>query len=104
MKYKLVKSKIKDNCIEEYIRLHNELPAEIQKEFRKIGIKTVVCFLDGYDLYVFTEFIDDNASNLQDVTLTPVLNTFVEQLEIKVKDTAIEKIVTKNVFIFDDRE
>ena len=102
MKYKLVKSTIKDNCLKEYIRMHDELPDEIRNEFHNIGIKKVVCFVEGNDLYVFTEFVDENSEELEKVTDTPVLGEFCEKLEDTVKDNNAAKVRANPVFIFEN--
>lgn len=52
---RLVKSRIKDDCIADYLHIHDTIDPTVIEEYRKIGIKCISCFVDGYDLYVYSE-------------------------------------------------
>jgi L-rhamnose mutarotase len=55
---KLIKQRLKPECIDEYIKAHNEIWQELVDEYKNGGITQCSCFLDGTDLYVLMEYDD----------------------------------------------
>lgn len=92
---RLVKSRIRPGCRDIYIKMHNELPPEVAEEFRAIGTTKVVCFLDGDELFVYSEY-DDKADN----SIAQVTAQFVKELEEKCKDIEYGRRHLEKVFEF----
>jgi len=56
IKRALMKRKIKAGCLEEYIKRHDEIQPELTEEYKRLGIKAISCFINGYDLYIYSEY------------------------------------------------
>ena len=56
IKRKLVISRLKEECIEEYIGAHKNIWTELILEYKESGIKDISCFLNGRDLYVYIQY------------------------------------------------
>ena len=55
MKRTMFRSRLKPECVEEYVRLHREVWPELLDAYRKAGITRVGCYLNGLDLLVYSE-------------------------------------------------
>ncbi len=52
-------ARLKPECVDEYVRQHQNVPTDVLAAYRKAGITKVSCFLNGCDLIVFSEY-DEN--------------------------------------------
>lgn len=56
MKRMMHMGRIRPECRDEYLRLHNEIPQAVVENYRRHGITEIVCFLDGCDLLILTQY------------------------------------------------
>lgn len=92
----LLKSRIKEGCLEEYVRLHDEQRPELIAEYKRFGIQRLSCFIDGRDLYVLAEF--DESFDLEETPKKMPLDIeFSKSLE-PVKDWSVPVRVVKEVY------
>lgn len=49
-------SRLKPECVQEYIRWHQQVWPELLEVYRKAGIMQISCFLGGLDLVVYSEY------------------------------------------------
>lgn len=93
---RLVKSRIKDDCIVDYLRIHDTIDPAVIEEYRKIGIKCISCFVDGYDLYVYSEAEVDGEEAAKNMP-TPADDVLQSNL-YHVKDQTVPRRPIKEVF------
>jgi len=55
MKRIMSRSRLKPECVKEYVRLHREVWPDLLEAYRKAGITRIGCYLDGLDLLVYSE-------------------------------------------------
>ncbi len=63
--------KLKEECVDEYRRLHDNIWPELVKEYRENGMSEISCFLNKTDLYVFLQYEESVWKNV-DKTDLPV--------------------------------
>ena len=98
IKRRLIKSRIADDKTAEYIKIHDEASPALIEEYKKHGIKSLSCFVDGYDLYVYTEY-DDSFDNIPTGDSMPEDAAIQKKLEL-VKDNTVPRRQIKEVFHF----
>lgn len=49
-------SRLRPGCVQEYIRLHQQVWPELLEAYRQAGIIQISCFLNGLDLIVYSEY------------------------------------------------
>ncbi len=49
-------SRLKPECVQEYIGWHQQVWPELLDAYRKAGITQISCFLGGVDLVVYSEY------------------------------------------------
>ncbi len=49
-------SRLKPECVQEYVRWHQQVWPDLLEAYRKAGIKQICCFLGGLDLVVYSEY------------------------------------------------
>jgi len=88
---KLIKQRIKEECVDEYLEAHNNIWAELVAEYNAGGITQCSCFLDMLDLYVLIEYDDSKqiANNI-DPKWQEYMNTL--------KDITVETIDINEIF------
>jgi L-rhamnose mutarotase len=47
-------ARLRPECVQEYVRLHQQVWPELLAIYRQAGIRHVSCFLNGLDLVVYT--------------------------------------------------
>lgn len=52
----LTLDRLKADCIDEYSRLHREVPPELEELNRRCGVRQISSFLNGADLAVLIEY------------------------------------------------
>jgi L-rhamnose mutarotase len=88
---KLIKQKLKKECVNEYIQAHNNIWEDLVLEYSENGIVQCSCFLVDVDLYVFIELDDTKkGSNEVDKKWQEYMNSL--------KDLTIEPLEIKEVF------
>jgi L-rhamnose mutarotase len=56
MKRMMFHSRLKPECVKEYVREHKRVPPKLLAAYRKAGITTIGCYLKGLDLFVYSEY------------------------------------------------
>ncbi len=49
-------SRLKPECVQEYVRWHQQVWPELLEAYRKAGITQISCFLGDLDLVVYSEY------------------------------------------------
>lgn len=49
-------SRLKPECVQEYVRWHQQVWPELLGVYRKAGITQISCFVSGLDLLVYSEY------------------------------------------------
>jgi L-rhamnose mutarotase len=87
----LIKQKLKEECIEEYLRAHKNIWQELVDEYKSGGITQCSCFLHGCDLYVFMEY--DNSKQIAN-EIDPKWQDYMNSL----KDLTARSIEINEIF------
>jgi L-rhamnose mutarotase len=56
MTRELMVRRIKDGCMDEYRKKHDNYWPELKDEMKGAGFVNITCFVDGYNLYVYREY------------------------------------------------
>jgi len=98
----LIKSRIKEGAAAEYIRLHNTIPEGLLKEYDSYGIYKVSCFLDGLDLFVYSE--QESSFSEQRTPGNMPENEDFQKTLLQVKDHGFEPHTVTEVFHMENGE
>ena len=69
MKRVLNIAKIKEECIDEYIKAHDNIWPELEEEYRQRGVTNITCFLDGSMLFVYMEYDEEKINEKRPVEI-----------------------------------
>jgi L-rhamnose mutarotase len=53
---RLIRRRLKAECVDEYIRYHRAVPPELMEAYRTAGVLQLSCFVHEDDLVVFIEY------------------------------------------------
>ncbi len=52
----MFRTRLKPECVQEYVRQHQQVWPELLAAYREAGITQISCFLNGLDLIVYSEY------------------------------------------------
>jgi L-rhamnose mutarotase len=59
LKRELRLGKLKEECVAEYIKAHNNIWPELVNEYKQNGMYEISCFLNNTDLYIYFQYDPD---------------------------------------------
>lgn len=59
IKRELRLGKLKEECVEEYIKAHDNIWPELVSEYKRNGMYEISCFLNKTDLYIYFEYEEE---------------------------------------------
>ncbi len=69
----LIRRVLKPECVQDYIRYHQQVPPGLMDAYRKAGVRQLSCFVHENDLVVFIEVDGEAWANAQaDLRHNPV--------------------------------
>ena len=90
--------RLKLECVEEYIRRHQQVWPELLEAYRKAGITQISCFLHDLDLLVYSEFETEVYEKAKDSLARDPIETRWQAMMESLRDPAFENHSYDEVF------
>ena len=98
---RLLKLKIKDDCVDEYCQYHRNLWPELEETYKQHGIMQLSCFMDGSSLFVYLECDAEVYPNAKDALAENEIEKKWQAIMATLSDSVFEMVEYKEVYRMD---
>lgn len=98
IKRKLIWSKLKPTCIEDYKYHHQNVWPKLECVYREAGIRHISCFLKGVDLMVYLEYDAEHLNKRQEWLAQNEVEIEWQKLMDSFKDSNSKPVYLEQVY------
>ncbi len=91
-------SRLRPECLQEYVRLHQQVWPELLAAYRQAGITQIGCFLNGLDLIVYSVYESEVYENAKEPLSRNAVEVNWQALTQTLRDPDFEPRTFQEVF------